>query len=119
MKYCPKCKDCNIRKAGFMNNKQRHFCKNCCYFFTRSQVEKGLNNKVKLIEKAIQLHLENVSLRGIGRLLGVNFQTVINWLNIEADKIDIESFKPDIAEVVELDEMHLYLGKKKTIFGSG
>jgi transposase-like protein len=119
MKYCPKCQNTNICKDGVMNQKQRYFCKNCNYHFTRRQVELGVNGKPALVQQAIQLHLENVSFRGIGRLIGVHYQTVINWLRAEANKIDTDTFKPDIAEVVELDEMHLYLGKKKTTFGSG
>jgi transposase-like protein len=119
MKYCPKCQNTNICKDGVMNQKQRYLCKDCNYHFTRKQLEPGVNGKPALVQQAIQLHLENVSFRGIGRLIGVHYQTVINWLRTEANKIDTDTFKPDIAEVVELDEMHLYLGKKKTTFGSG
>jgi transposase-like protein len=119
MKYCSKCKSRNICKDGMMNSKQRYLCKDCKYRFTRKQTELGINGKLGMVQQAIKLHLENVSFRGIGRLLGVNFQTVINWLKVESNKVDIESFKPDIAEIAELDEMHLYLGKKKTTFGSG
>ena len=119
MKYCPKCKNCNICKAGFMNRKQRYYCRLCNFYFTRKQIINGVNNKVKLVKQAIDLHLENISFRGIGRLLGVNYQTVINWLRVEADIIDTEEFKPQESLVTELDEMHLYLGKKKTISGCG
>ena len=120
MKYCPKCKSCDIYKDGIVCLRQRYNCKNCKYHFTRKQLARGVNGKPKLVKKAISLHLENISFRGIGRLLGVNYQTVINWLKVEADKIDKEEFKQlDESLVTELDEMHLYLGKKKTIFGCG
>jgi transposase-like protein len=119
MKYCPKCKGCNICKDGMMNSKQRYLCKVCKYHFTRKQIQLGKQGKPELVKQAIKLHLENMSFRGIGRLLGVNYQTVINWLKVEADQIDVKDFKVDQSLVTELDEMHLYLGKKKTIVGSG
>ena len=119
MKICPKCKGCNICKDGLMNRKQRYKCKDCKYSFTRKQLELGLNGKPELIEKAIKLHLENISFRGIGRILGVHYQTVINWLKVESGKIDIEEFKLADTPLVELDELHLYVGKKKTTNGSG
>ena len=78
MKYCPKCDNSKISKAGFMNHKQRYYCRECNFYFTRKQIARGINNKVELVKQAIGLHLENVSFRGIGRLLGVNYQTVIN-----------------------------------------
>lgn len=117
MKHCPKCKGCNICKDGIVNSKQRYLCKNCKYHFTRKQLELGKQGKPEIIKQAIKLHLENVSFRGIGRLFGVHYQTVINWLKAEAEKIDQKDFKVDESLVTELDEMHLYLGKKKTTDG--
>ena len=119
MKICPRCKGCNICRDGIVNSKQRYLCKDCKYHFTRKQLQPGKQGKSEMVEQAIKLHLENMSFRGIGRLLGVHYQTVINWLKIEADKIDQKDFKVDQSLVTELDEMHLYLGKKKTIVGSG
>ena len=94
MKYCPKCKSSNIYKDGIVCSRQRYNCKNCKYHFTRKQLVRGVNGKEELIKQAIDLHLENVSFRGIGRLLGVNYQTVINWLKVEANRIDTKDFKP-------------------------
>ena len=102
-----------------MNHKQRYRCRLCHFYFTRKQIVSGVNGKPQLVKKAIDLHLENVSFRGIGRLLGVHYQTVINWLRAEANKIDKEEFKVSESLVTELDEMHLYVGKKKTIDGCG
>jgi transposase-like protein len=119
MKICPRCKSPKIRKDGFMNHKQRFGCGSCKYHFTRLQTELGKDGKSEMIKQAVKLHLENMSYRGIGRLLGVHYQTIINWLRIEADKIDVSEFKLDNTPLVELDEMHLYLGKKKTIAGFG
>ena len=112
MKYCPKCKSSHIVKSGSTNSKQRYTCKECKYNFTRKQLGRGKTNRNELIQQAIKLHLENMSSRGIGRILGVHYQTVINWINSEANKIDEKSFEVDQATIVELDELHLYLGKK-------
>ena len=74
MKYCPKCKCNHIVKAGIHNGKQRYICKECNYHFTRKQIKKGLNNKQELIKECVKLHLENMSSRGIGRILGISYQ---------------------------------------------
>jgi transposase-like protein len=113
MKYCPKCKGVNICKDGIVNHKHRYLCKHCNFHFTRKQLLLGKNNKPNLVKQAIQLHLENMSLRGIGRLLGIHNKTFNNWLKEEANKIDLNDFKVEESLVTELDEMHLYFGKKK------
>jgi hypothetical protein len=49
------------------------------------------------------MHLKNVSNRGIGRLLGINHQTVANYLKQQAKNLE----KPDenalYTPIVELD----------------
>jgi hypothetical protein len=51
--------------------------------------------------------------------LSIYNKTVNNWLKAEANKIDQKEFLIYESLVTELDEMHLYLGKKKTTYGSG
>ncbi len=63
--------------------------------------------------QAIQLCLEGMSFRAIGRLLGVNYQSVINWLNAYHDQQlpqQVEDQTP--AETIEIDELFTYVGKK-------
>lgn len=114
MDSCPKCKSRNFRKDGIVKSKQRYFCKDCKNHFTVEQV--GKPNKLK--RDALVLYLEGLGFRSIGRYLNVSHVAVFNWIKSFGEKLDEFRNTEDI-EVVELDEMHTYIGSKKTIAGSG
>lgn len=64
------------------------------------------------------LYLEGLDFRSIGRFLGISHVTVFNWIKSFGEKLD--SFRGDNeVQVVEIDEMHTYIGSKKTIVGYG
>ena len=114
MEYCPKCKSKNFCKDGKVQNRQRYLCKDCQYRFTVEQVGKP----EKLKRDALILYLEGLGFRSIGRFLGVSHVSVFNWIKDFGEKLeDIRS--SENIEVVEIDEMHTYVGEKKTLFGSG
>jgi len=48
----------------------------------------------------------------------VSHVAVFNWIKSFGEKID-EFRNPDDIEVIELDEMHTYIGSKKTTVGYG
>lgn len=114
MDSCPKCKGLNFRKDGIVKSKQRYLCKDCKYRFTVEQV--GKPSKVK--RDALILYLEGLGFRSIGRYLNVSHVAVFNWIKSFGERLD-EFRNPEDIEVIELDEMHTYIGSKKTIVGSG
>lgn len=114
MEHCPKCTSTNIRKDGKVNGKQRWLCKDCTYHFSVMHIGKPS----KLKEDAIKLYLEGLGFRAIGRFLGVSHVSVFNWVKEAGTKLDNLESSSEIA-VIELDEMHSYIGTKKTIVGSG
>ncbi len=67
----------------------------------------------------MQLYLEGLGFRSIGRLLGVSNVSILKW--IRAFGNEISSLQPESQdiEMVEFDEMHSYIGHKKTtvLFG--
>jgi transposase-like protein len=68
--------------------------------------------------QALQLYLEGLGFRSIGRILGVSHVSVQNW--IKKFGKELEDLKSEnTISVVELDEMHTYIGNKKNIAGSG
>ncbi len=114
MEQCPKCKSRNFCKAGIVKQKQRYKCKECNFRFTVGKV--GKPDKLK--RDALILYLEGLGFRSIGRFLKVSNVTVLNWIKSFGEKIDEIRNTEDI-EVVEIDEMHTYIGSKKTIVGYG
>jgi transposase-like protein len=114
MQQCPKCSSQNICKDGIVKGRQRYKCKKCNYRFTVDKIGKSNN----LRRDALILYLEGLGFRSIGRFLNVSHVTVYNWIKSYGEQIETIRSGTDI-EVVELDEMHTYIGTKKTIVGSG
>lgn len=114
MDSCPKCKSENFRKDGIVKARQRYFCRNCQHRFTVAQV--GKSNELK--RNALILYLEGLGFRSIGRYLNVSHVSVFNWIKAFGEKLEDFRNSEEI-EVVELDEMHTYIGSKKTTAGFG
>ena len=114
MEVCPKCKSKNFRKDGIVKSKQRYFCKDCKRHFTVEHL--GKPNKLK--RDALILYLEGLGFRSISRFLNVSHVAVFNWIKAFGKQLDEFRNEEEIEEV-ELDEMHTYIGSKKTIVGSG
>lgn len=71
---CPKCGSEDRRKAGFIRERQRWLCKGCGCKYTRSTLP-GKPPEMKRL--ALQLYLEGMGFRAIGRVLGVSNVAVI------------------------------------------
>jgi transposase len=71
-----------------------------------------------LKRQAVELYLEGLGFRSIGRFLRVSHVAVYNWIRSFGEKLE-ELRSPNEIEVVEMDEMHTYIGSKKTIAGYG
>ncbi len=62
--------------------------------------------------------MEGLGFRSIGRFLRCSHVAVYNW--IKSYGTAIEGIRSSTGvEVIEMDEMHTYIGSKKTIVGSG
>ncbi len=75
---CYKCQSENKVKAGFIRGIQRYKCKNCGCFFS---VERKSDVKTERQRKlALELYLEGLDFRAIGRVLGISYGTVYKWV---------------------------------------
>ena len=114
---CPKCKSDKRIKAGFVKVRQRYKCKECGYYFT---VElKSTAKSISIKKAALHLYLEGLGFRSIGRILGVSNVSVLQWIRSFGEAIHELHTESKAIEVVEVDEMHSYIGSKKTTAGYG
>jgi len=113
---CPKCKSENFIKDGIVKNKQRHKCKTCNFRYT--VIRKSTEKPLYLKKIALQLYLEGLGFRSIGRVLKVSNVSVLNWIRQFGEQVkSLRSNEP--VSIREIDEMHTYIGTKKTINGYG
>ena len=113
---CPKCGNKASCKDGVVKGRQRYLCKGCRHHYT---VEKRSGTGDKVIKRqALELYLEGLGFRAIGRILKFSNVTILNWIREFGE--NIEDIKSDTEiKVVEIDEMHSYVQNKKTIAGFG
>ena len=113
---CPKCKSDEKSKDGVVKHKQRYKCKECGFRYT---VASGSKAKPLYLRKlALQLYLEGLGFRSIGRVLEVSNVTVLNWIRAFGEQI-VDLKNSGQVMYTEMDEMHTYVGQKKTIDGYG
>ena len=118
---CPRCKSKDYVKNGKMNKKQRYLCKECKYNFS-SFKKRGKSKEIK--KKAIEIYLEGLGFRSIGRILGVSNVAVLKWVrktteNLRSNLKDRNDLKHWKIEKMELDEMWHYVLKKSKKHGYG
>ncbi len=114
---CPHCQDAERQvKAGFTHtNNQRYQCQLCRRQYTPAPRPLGYDEKTK--EMALKLYLEGNGFRRIGRLLLVNHQSVVNWINafhaqMRARKLALPV--PGQVSTLEMDELFTFIGTKKS-----
>ena len=114
MAICPKCSSEKCTKDGIIKGKQRYRCKSCN--FRHTVQHRGKSPDVK--RQALELYLEGLGFRSIGRILRCSHVAVYNWIKSfgEAAK---ELRSDSTLKVVEMDEMHTYVSSKKTTAGYG
>ena len=114
---CPKCNCSTSVKSGKIKDRQRYKCKKCGCNYT---VEIKSTAKPKYLKKqALHLYLEGLGFRSIGRFLGVSNVSVLNWIRDFGQKVQELNSESQQIEMVEVDEMHSYIGQKKTSVGYG
>ena len=111
---CIKCDGDKLCKNGINTGVQRYKCKNCGYNFTKGRISKP----IALKRLALQLYLEGLGFRSIGRILKISHVSVYNWIRSFGQKAEELRSENEIF-VSEIDEMHSYIGSKKIHAGYG
>ena len=110
---CPKCRaNWKQYKAGFNPSmSQRYRCGECNRVYTPKPTQHGYPEKTRLL--AIRMYVEGSSYESIGRVLKVNPQSVANWISAYIAKLP-KAPMPEKVKKAELDELFIFVGKKKT-----
>ena len=94
-----------------MRGSQRYKCRQCARVYTPDPLPLGYPEETK--REAIKLYLEGTNFRRIARILSVNHQSVINWVNSYHAALPASESSVVVPEVVELDELFTFVGSKK------
>ena len=108
---CPYCTSNLIRKNGHRRGKQNYICTACSRQFIESYSKRGYNDEIK--QQCLTMYVNGMGFRAIERLTGVNHNTVINWVREVALKLPDAPEHSEIPEVVQVDELETFVGKKK------
>ena len=111
---CPGCetKELQIKTGKNRSGTQRILGRSCGKTYTVEAKSRGYAEEVR--EKAVRMYVEGNNFRRIGRLLGVNHQSVVNWVNAYQAKIQDSVQTPFTSETIEIDELWSFVGEKKT-----
>lgn len=113
---CPKCRSASRVRNGMVGGRQRYKCKECGFNYT---VERKSDVKSPEVRKlALDLYLEGLGFRAIGRVLGISYGTAYQWIKRWGEQAELPVGDGCIP-VVELDELHSYVQSKKTADGYG
>jgi transposase-like protein len=106
---CPRCNNTQSCKDGIVRSRQRYQCKSCRFRYTvsyRSNV-KPITTK----RKALQLYLEGLGFRAIGRILNISYGTVYQWVKACGKQVSLPKRQGEV-EIVQMDEIYTYVGSK-------
>lgn len=113
---CPKCESEHHVKNGRVRGIQRYKCKECGCNYSIDYTQ--MVEKEKKRRFGLAMYLEGLGFHSIGRLLSVSHVSVMNWVKKYGSELS-EIRNPKPVQVMELDELHSYVGSKKTINGFG
>jgi len=93
---------------------QRYRCRDCTRYFTPQPKPLGYDPQTR--KHAVQLYLEGVSYRAIGRILSVHNQSIINWVTAAQKLLPEQVSDQERTDYVEVDELFSFVEAKKNRF---
>jgi len=114
MNPCPYCQATTKqhKNGRTASGSQRYKCQHCGRRYSPEPKQQGYDETIR--QEAVKLYSDGMNFRRIARQLGVNHQTVINWVNAYSAQLPNQPPQPTDVGVVELDELYTFVGKKKT-----
>lgn len=114
MNACPYCAATarQIKAGRNRGISQRFQCRECSRHYTPQPTRNGYPEAVR--RRAVALYVEGINFRCIGRILSVNHQSVVNWVNSHHASVSVSASAPARAETIELDELWTFVAQKKS-----
>lgn len=115
MERCPHCQTTERQVKGGFNRtgSQRYQCQLCLRQYTPEPHLLGYGDETKAM--ALKLYLEGNGFRRIGRLLSVNHQSVINWINAYYSQLRTKKAAAPASEspgILEMNKMFTFIRAK-------
>jgi len=113
MPTCPRCKQTKRQnKTGQTESgSQRYLCMYCSKKYTPDPKMQGYPDEVR--KQAMQMYVDGMNLRRIGRQLGIHHRTVSLWVKAHAARLP-EPPVPESVKDAEMDALFTFIGEKKT-----
>ncbi len=113
MIQCPHCSspERQTKSGHARTGSQRYRRKECQRIYTPDPKPLGYPEEIK--REAVRLYLEGTNFRRIGRILGVNHQSVVNWVNSYHASLPAAEQSVARPETLEVDELFTFVGSKK------
>jgi len=95
----------------------RRECRHCGRTYTPEPKAQGYDLSVR--HQALKLYVDGTNFRRVARHLGVNPQSVANWINaaaanLPAPPVPKEREREASVETLELDELYTFVSQKKS-----
>lgn len=119
LRTCPTCGATTKQHRAGKNQTgtARRECRHCGRTYTPAPQRQGYALSVR--RQALKLYVDGTNFRRIARHLGVNPQSVANWVNaaaanLPAPPLPTERQKEASVETLELDELYTFVSQKKS-----
>ena len=83
----------------------------CVRKYTPKPITQGYPDEIR--QQALQMYVDGLNLRRIGRHLSIHHQTISLWVKAQANLLP-DPPVPDDVKAAEMDEMFTFIGDKKT-----
>jgi transposase-like protein len=83
----------------------------CGSKYTPERKAKGYSEEMR--KQALEMYVDGMNLRRIGRHLGIHHRTVSLWVKRRAENLP-EMPVPEEVKTAEMDELFTFIGDKKT-----
>ncbi len=113
---CPRCESSDLIKRGPKNGWQRYMCRGCGRYCTDRAPKFSAQTKAM----AVQMYLNSMGIRAIGRVLKASPAAVLNWIRKEHGVVQqrmAQQAKPAEAgepDIIEMDEIYTYIQKNSS-----